>query len=73
MSSNRPFKSFSLSVPFAEFSILDDNTYPELTEIIPIVIASENTIKFIYQSEKSLLLVPKKESIHFLKDISVFD
>ena len=33
----------------------------------------ENTIKFIYQSEKSLLLVPKKESIHFLKDISVFD
>jgi len=35
-----------LIVNNAEFSILDDNTYPELTEIIPIVIATENTVKF---------------------------
>lgn len=41
-----------LVVNDAEFSILDDSTYPELTEIIPIVIATENTVKFTMLLEK---------------------
>lgn len=41
-----------LIVNNAEFSILDDSTYPELTEIIPINIATENTVKFTMLLEK---------------------
>ena len=51
-----------LIVNNAEFSILDDNTYPELTEIIPIVIASENTVKFTMSLEKVKFLTNSSAS-----------
>ena len=46
----------------AEFSILDDNAYPELTEIIPIVIATENTVKFTMSLEKVKFLTNSSAS-----------
>ena len=51
-----------LIVNNAEFSILDDNIYPELTEIIPIVIASENTVKFTMSLEKVKFLTNSSAS-----------
>ncbi|EAA24445.1 DNA polymerase III, beta chain [Fusobacterium vincentii ATCC 49256] len=55
-----------LIVNNAEFSILDDNTYPELTEIIPIVIATENTVKFTMSLEKVKFLTNSSASMDTL-------
>ena len=55
-----------LIVNNAEFSILDDNTYPELTEIIPIVITTENTVKFTMSLEKVKFLTNSSASMDTL-------
>ena len=55
-----------LIVNNAEFSILDDSTYPELTEIIPAVIASDNTIKFTMSLEKVKFLTNSSSSMDTL-------
>ena len=55
-----------LIVNNAEFSILDDNTYPELTEIIPIVVATENTLKFTILLEKVKFLTNSSNNMDTL-------
>ena len=55
-----------LIVNNAEFSILDDNTYPELTEIIPAIITTENTVKFTMSLEKVKFLTNSSGSIDTL-------
>ncbi|MGP1495061.1 MAG: DNA polymerase III subunit beta [Streptobacillus sp.] len=55
-----------LIVNNAEFSILDDSTYPELTEIIPAVIASDNTVKFTMSLEKVKFLTNSSSSMDTL-------
>ena len=55
-----------LIVNNAEFSILDDNTYPELTEIIPAIITAENTVKFTMSLEKVKFLTNSSGSIDTL-------
>lgn len=55
-----------LIVNTAEFSILDDNTYPEITEITPIIIAKENTLKFAILLEKVKFLTNSSSNVDTL-------
>lgn len=55
-------KNGSLIVGHAEFSILDDNIYPEINEISPIVIIKENTVKFSNLIEKVKFLTNSSTS-----------
>lgn len=51
-----------LIVGNAEFSILDDTSYPEINEISPIIIVKENTIKFANFIEKVKFLLNSSTS-----------